>query len=97
MKVSIITATYNSSAHIAGCLASVNNQTRQINHAGQARHTMTQSHGMTNSGQNLRKNNTTQASFEIEHIILDGASTDNTLEIIKATPNRVTQFISEPD
>jgi GT2 family glycosyltransferase len=55
MKISIITATYNSAAHIAGCLASVNNQTRQVNHAGQARHTMTQSHGMTNSKQNLKK------------------------------------------
>jgi glycosyltransferase len=49
MKISIITATYNSSAHIAGCLASVNSQTY---------------------------NNT-------EHIIIDGASTDNTLEFIK--------------
>jgi len=36
MKISIITATYNSAAHIAGCLASVNSQTRQVNHAGQA-------------------------------------------------------------
>ena len=33
----------------------------------------------------------------IEHIIIDGASKDNTLEIIKATPNRVTKIISEPD
>jgi GT2 family glycosyltransferase len=41
MKISIITATYNSAAHTAGCLASVNNQS----HHG---HTMTQSHGMTN-------------------------------------------------
>jgi hypothetical protein len=49
MKISIITATYNSSAHMAGCHASVNNQPRQVNHAGQTRHTMTQSHGMTNS------------------------------------------------
>jgi hypothetical protein len=74
MKISIITATYNSAAHITGCLASVNSQTRQVNHARQASHTMTQSHGMSNSGQNLRKNNTTQASFEIEHIIINGAS-----------------------
>lgn len=63
MKISIITATYNSAAHIAGCLASVNSQTHK----------------------------------NIEHIIVDGASTDNTLEIIKATPNRVAKIISEPD
>lgn len=36
MKISIITATYNSAAHIVGCLASVNSQPRQIIHAGQA-------------------------------------------------------------
>jgi glycosyltransferase len=63
MKISIITATYNSAVHITGCLASVNNQ-----------------------------------SFKnTEHIIVDGASTDNTQEIIKSTPNRVSQLISEPD
>lgn len=63
MKISIITATYNSAAHIAGCLASVNNQTYK----------------------------------NIEHIIVDGDSTDNTLKIIKSTPNRVAKIISEPD
>ena len=68
MKISIITATYNSASHIAGCLASVNNQSHK----------------------------------NIEHIIIDGASTDNTLEIIKSTlpkgqANRGTQIISEPD
>lgn len=49
MKVSIITATYNSAATIAHCLASVKNQTYQ----------------------------------NIEHIIIDGGSTDNTLDIIQ--------------
>lgn len=63
MKISIITATYNSAAHIAGCLASVNSQTYN----------------------------------NVEHIIVDGASTDNTLAMIKATENRVAQLISEPD
>ena len=68
MKISIITATYNSAAHIAGCLASVNSQTYK----------------------------------NIEHIIIDGASTDNTLEIVKSTipkeqSNRGTQLISESD
>ena len=63
MKISIITATYNSAAHIAGCIASVNKQTYK----------------------------------NIEHIIVDGASKDNTLQIIKSIPNRVTHLISEPD
>jgi glycosyltransferase len=63
MKISIITATYNSAAHIAACITSVNNQ-----------------------------------SFKnIEHIIVDGATKDNTLKIIRSTPNRVTRMVSEPD
>jgi len=33
----------------------------------------------------------------IEHIIVDGASTDNTLEIIKSNKSRVVKLISEPD
>jgi hypothetical protein len=83
MKISIITATRNSAAHIAGCLASVNSQSLHS-------HTMTQSHGMTDSEQNFRKNNTGQArqinhagqaSFEIEHIIIDGASRDKRTEV----------------
>ncbi|MEI6265382.1 MAG: glycosyltransferase family 2 protein [Sphingobacteriia bacterium] len=49
MKVSIITATYNSAATIADCLASVKNQTYQ----------------------------------NIEHIIIDGGSSDNTLAHLK--------------
>ncbi len=49
MKVSIITATYNSAATIAHCLASVKNQSYQ----------------------------------NIEHIIIDGGSTDHTLSIVK--------------
>lgn len=63
MKTSIITATYNSAAHVANCIESVNNQTYP----------------------------------NIEHIIVDGASKDNTVEIIKAIPNRVAKLISEPD
>jgi glycosyltransferase len=38
-----------------------------------------------------------QTYSNIEHLIVDGASTDNTLEIINITPNRVTKIISEPD
>lgn len=63
MKISIITATYNSAATIADCVRSVNDQTH----------------------------------LDIEHIIVDGASKDNTLAIINATPNRVKKIISEPD
>lgn len=63
MKISIITATYNSEAHIADCVKSVNSQTYD----------------------------------NIEHIIIDGASKDNTVKIIEETPNRVTKIVSEPD
>ena len=63
MKISIITATFNSASHIATCIASVNAQRHR----------------------------------NIEHIIVDGASKDNTLEIIKSSPNRVAKIISEPD
>lgn len=63
MKISIITATHNSSATIAGCIASVNEQTYK----------------------------------DIEHIIIDGSSSDNTLEIIRNTPNRTSTIVSEPD
>ena len=63
MKISIITATFNSAHSLNECLTSVNNQTYQ----------------------------------DIEHIIIDGASKDKTIEIIKSIPNRVTRIISEPD
>jgi len=63
MKISIITATFNSASSIAECIYSVNNQ--------------------------CFKN--------IEHIIIDGSSTDSTHEIIKNTPSRITKIVSEPD
>jgi len=53
MKISIITATYNSEKNITNCLQSVAGQTYQ----------------------------------NIEHIVIDGGSTDNTLEIVKNTPS----------
>jgi glycosyltransferase len=62
---SIITATRNSAATIAGCLASVRSQT-----------------------------------LPVEHIIIDGASTDGTLEIVSPLtlhPSPFTRVISEPD
>lgn len=38
-----------------------------------------------------------QSYPNVEHIIIDGASTDNTLEIIRAHINGISRFISEPD
>lgn len=62
-KISIITATFNSSFSIRDCVRSINDQTYP----------------------------------DIEHIIIDGASHDDTLEIIKSMPNRVARIVSEPD
>ncbi|MFM1678676.1 glycosyltransferase family 2 protein [Aeromonas salmonicida] len=63
MKVSIITATFNSAATICDTLASLECQTYP----------------------------------NIEYIIVDGASQDNTLEIIQKKSSRVNMIISEPD
>lgn len=63
MKVSIVTACYNSSATIIDTLKSLENQTYT----------------------------------DIEYIIVDGASKDNTLEVIQDNCTRVSKIISEPD
>ena len=63
MKVSIITATYNSSKTIADTLQSLN----------------------------------TQSYENIEYIIIDGKSKDNTLDVIKQQCSRVSKIISESD
>lgn len=63
MKVSLITACFNSASTITDCLHSVNCQTWP----------------------------------DIEQIIIDGNSTDDTLERIKGTPNRISTIVSEPD
>jgi glycosyltransferase involved in cell wall biosynthesis len=63
LKVSIITATYNSEKFLAGCIASVKKQT----------------YG------------------NIEHIIVDGKSTDGTLRIIKKNDSHISKWISETD
>jgi len=34
---------------------------------------------------------------DIEHIVIDGASTDNTLDIIKQHEDRIAVLVSEPD
>ena len=62
MKVSIITATYNSIETIHNCLKSILNQNYK----------------------------------NIELIVIDGASKDGTLELIKGNPS-ISTFISEPD
>ena len=62
-KISIITATFNSSSTIADSISSINLQTYKL----------------------------------IEHIIIDGASSDNTLDIIRNNTNRTIKLISEPD
>lgn len=63
MKVSIITATYNSSETIVDTLKSLEQQSYP----------------------------------DIEYIIIDGASKDNTLEVVRDNCTRVSKIISEPD
>lgn len=63
MKVSIITATYNSAKTISDTLNSLNAQTYP----------------------------------DIEYIIIDGGSKDNTLSLIKSSCSRVSVIVSEPD
>lgn len=63
MKVSIITATYNSAATIADTVRSLESQTHK----------------------------------DIEYIIIDGASKDDTLDIIRENCTRVATLVSEPD
>jgi len=38
-----------------------------------------------------------QTYKNIEYIVVDGASTDRTIEIVKSYGNKITKFISEPD
>jgi glycosyltransferase len=63
MKVTIITATYNSERYIADCVESINNQ----------------------------------SYANIAQVIIDGMSTDKTLEFANYIPNRITSIISELD
>lgn len=63
MRVSIITATYNSARYLEDCIQSVIKQTY----------------------------------LNIEHIIVDGKSTDATLSIIHKHRNHISQWISETD
>jgi len=63
MRISIITACYNSALTVKDCIHSVSLQTWQ----------------------------------DIEQIIVDGDSSDNTVELIRSLPSRVSVIISEPD
>ena len=63
MKISIITATYNSAETIVDTIRSVESQTYK----------------------------------DIEYIVIDGASKDNTLELVKKHCSRVALIKSEPD
>lgn len=63
MKVSIITATYNSEKTLQDTLISVESQTYQ----------------------------------DIEYIVVDGLSTDGTLDLVKRISSRVTKIVSEKD
>ena len=63
MKISIITATYNSSATILDTINSINSQ----------------------------------EYHDIEYIVIDGASKDNTLDIIRENCNKNPVILSEPD
>ena len=63
MKISIITATYNSEMTVRDTIESILSQDYP----------------------------------DIEYIIIDGASTDETVEIIKSYESKIAKFISEPD
>ena len=63
MKVSIITATFNSEDTIEDAVKSVHSQTYK----------------------------------NIEHIIIDGSSTDRTIQIIKKYKDKIAKIVSEPD
>lgn len=63
LKVSIVTATYNSAQFIKDCVESVYRQDYQ----------------------------------HIDHLIIDGASTDHTIAEINSIPNRVANIVSEKD
>ena len=64
MKITVITATYNSAATLRSTIESVGCQ---------------------------------KYNGEIEYIIMDGGSTDQTLDIISQYPNIVTKVVSQPD
>lgn len=63
MKISVITATFNSAATVAECMDSIASQDWP----------------------------------EVEHIVVDGGSTDGTLDVLERKRDRISQLVSEPD
>jgi glycosyltransferase len=63
MKITLITATYNSERFLQQCIQSI----------------------------------ASQSHADIEHIVVDGGSSDRTIEIIKENENSISKWISEPD
>lgn len=63
MKISVITATFNSAATVGSCMASV----------------------------------ASQDWGDIEHVIVDGGSTDDTLDVVNNAERAPDQLVSEPD
>jgi len=63
MKISVITATYNSAATVAECLDSIASQDWP----------------------------------EVEHIVVDGGSTDGTLDVLERKFEQISRLVSEPD
>ena len=63
VKISIITATFNSAATLGDTLRSVNEQIHP----------------------------------DVEHIVIDGGSTDGTLDLVRSEGRRVATLVSEPD
>jgi glycosyltransferase involved in cell wall biosynthesis len=63
MKISVVTATYNSSRTVGDCIDSVNRQSYS----------------------------------DVEHIVVDGGSTDGTVDLVRATASRDAKVTSEPD
>ncbi|HXG30884.1 MAG TPA: glycosyltransferase family 2 protein [Thermodesulfobacteriota bacterium] len=63
MRISVITAVFNSRGYIGDCIRSV----------------LEQSYG------------------NLEHIVVDGGSTDGTLEVVRGYGDRISRLVSEPD
>ena len=63
MKISVVTATYNSVKTLGDCIDSVNRQSYP----------------------------------EVEHIVVDGGSTDGTVDLVRATASRSARVTSQPD
>ena len=63
MKISVITATFNSARTLEDCFESLRGQTHR----------------------------------DVEHIVIDGGSTDGTAEIIRRNAERISYWASEPD